>query len=434
MSPWKSFGWVAGAAFGFRMVILLGVGPSPAYAFTADSPSYYEPAQNLLHQRTFATVHDHELVPEIYRTPGYPVFLLPFLSDDGRVHHRSVQWAQAVLNSFSAGLVFLAALLFWKNQKAAWAAGLAFAFDFVNAIHCAFVLTDILFVFLLSLVLFLLVKRQMLWAGFTASLAAFVRPAGLYYPVVLALILLVAVIKKMEGVFFKRLAIFLLVSFLPLTAWIYRNHHVAGRWTFTTLEDANIFLVRAALVEMERKHIPYEAAVEEVQKAYRESRGIEPAGQWGTHYLLTHWRDYSKIMMKDVLKLLSGNSIKVAAWAILKDDRYNPSVIPVHSSESPFSQARELVERHRFLGIGMVLYLFFLALVYLLAAFGVWTAVHQKGWGETLLVFSSVIYFAVITLGVDAQARYRLPIMPALFLFAGGGFFSLFSNGHADRR
>src|SRR5439155_23692199 len=109
-----------------------------------------------------------------------------------------------------------------------------------------------------------------------------------------------------------------------------------------------------------------------------------PSPGWlAARYLFAHWKDYSAIMAKDVVKLLSGNSMKVAAWALLKDERYAPTAVPVHSTETPLAQARELMKRHPGLGAVLILYLLFLGLAYALAAWGTWTAVRLRGWQET---------------------------------------------------
>jgi len=413
---------VIGVSFALRAALLLAIGPNPHYAFTSDSPSYVAPAQNLRFQRSFSTLQNQRLVPELYRTPGYPIFLAPFLSKTGDLHYRVVQWVQILLNSLSAGLVYLAALIFWRERRAALAAGSGLAFDFVNAIHCTFILTDILFVFLMSALLLFLVKRSFFWAGLMTALAAFVRPIGVYYCGLLSLMLWVNWARHKQTQSGKRVLVFVIVALLPVLAWIIRNHEATGRWTFSTLQDANIYVVRTALVEMERKHIPYEKAVIEVQRSYAQSQGEQVESQWATRYLLIHWRDYARVMAKDMVKLLTGNSMKIAAWALLRDDHYDPNGLPVHSSDLPMTQARELAGRHPVLGKGLVLYLLFLGCAYLLAFVGFWISWREKGWEETLLLMSSIFYFALITLGVDAQARYRLPIMPALFFFAGGGF------------
>jgi len=425
MASNRTFWSVVAFALALRAALLLGIGPNVKYALTADSPSYIQTAQNLRTHASFSRTGD---VPELYRTPGYPVFLMPFLAGTSGLHYRAVQWAQALLNSLSAGLVYLAALYFWKRPKAALAAGVGLALDFVNAIHCSFMLTDILFVFLLAVVLLFLVRHSYVLAGLATALAAFVRPIGLYYPGFLVILLAGYAMSGKSPISRRQVLLFLIASTLPLALWMGRNHHLAGRWTFSTLQDANLYTVRAALVEMEKSHVSYEAALSKVQTSYAESADEQLPSQWSARYLITNWQAYTKLMAKDMVKFLTGNSMKVSAWAVLKDDHYDPSVIPVHSVDSPVTQAQDLISRHPLLGVGLVSYLLFLGLIYILAVLGMWVSVKQKGWGETLLIFSSIFYFVAVTLGADAQARYRLPIMPALLLFAGGGYARLESK------
>src|ERR1019366_2557157 len=127
----------------------------------------------------------------------------------------------------------------------------------------------------------------------------------------------------------RKLTIFLAISTLPMLAWMGRNAYSGGGWTFSSLMEANL-TVRAALVKMEMNQIPYDDAMEAVQKESRESMGAHSAGQWDTQYLLIHWKDLLKIMLKGTVKFLSGNSVKVAAWTILKDNYYDPATLPTY--------------------------------------------------------------------------------------------------------
>jgi len=420
---WAHGFWaVVGLSLLFRGVLLVCIGNSPTYAFVPDSVSYVEPAQALSHHLGFSTLKDGRRVPELYRTPGYPLYLTLFLTGQDAVHHKAIQWSQAVLNAFSSGLVYLAALAFWKNRNAALAAGIGFGLDFVNAMHCAFILTDILFVFWVALTLLLIIRHRFMAAGLAAAAAALVRPIGVYYPIFLALAWVLSYVDKKRGVTLKQVGIFFLAAMIPLTAWVVRNGRETHHWTFSTLQDANMYLVRTALVEMEREHISYENALVNIQKSRQTAPQAVPDGRWATSFLVAHWQDYARVMINDLIKLLAGNSMKVAAWALLQDDHYNPFTIPTHAEQSPLAQERELAHRHPGLEVFLVLYLLFLAATYGLALVGFWVAGHRYGWNETLMVSSSILYYAAITLGADAQARYRLPMMPALFVLAAGGW------------
>jgi 4-amino-4-deoxy-L-arabinose transferase-like glycosyltransferase len=430
MSSFKTFWAVTALAFGLRALALFAVGPNPVYATVSDTATYVVPAQNLLHHGAFATVENGQLIPEFHRTPGYPVFLIPFLAPDGGVHHRALQWVQAALNALSAGLIYFTASLYWKNRQAAILAGVGMALDFVNIIHCMFILADVLFVFLLSLALLCLARRQYPWAGFSAALAAYVKPLALYYPSLIGIFLLINWARGKQPRTAKTLALYVFLSFVPLFFWMHRNDNLTGHWTFTSFTDENLYLVRAPMVEMDLKNIPYEAAMKNIQQEFEATGKELSSGKWALHYLWLHRMDEAKVMMKDLGRLLSGNSVKVIAWAILKDDHYNPSGMPYIPSQSHPSQARELLTRHPILSIALVSYLVFLGVAYILAGIGFWTSWHQKGWEETLLMSSSIYYFAFLTLGVYAQARYRLPIMPAVFFLAAGGWETLHSRFH----
>ncbi len=418
----RTFWIVTGAALLFRALLLVGTGPDPRYALTSDSPSYYRPALILKTTGEFANDATGLRAPEFYRTPGYPVFLMPFVSNETPIHHRAVQWTQAVLGAVSAGVLSLCALVFWKDQKAAILAGSALALDFVYAIHSLFVLTDAVFVFVITLALYACVRQKYAICGALTAVAAFVRPVGVYYPVLLGGFLLVMLCRRPSRQQLLSVALFLLFSILPLAGWMARNHSYTGRWTFSAIQDANLYYVRVALLESQAKHISYEEAVKELEQKRSAAPGQGNENQWAMDYLRAHPGAYARFLVKDALKLFSGNSMKIAAWALLKDEQYAPNASPVHSLDSPLSQARTLMTRHPGLGGVLMLYFFFLLATYALCLRGLWNSVQRYGWVTTLILFSTVIYYTGVTLGTDAQARYRLPLLPALFLFAGGGY------------
>ncbi len=423
MSASRGFWLVVGLALSVRAVFLLAIGPDPRYAYFADTPSYTGPAISLKNHGAYATLKEGKLVPELNRTPGYPLFLVPFLNTDGSLRHRAVQWIQAILNALSAGLVYGAAFFYWrKDARTALLSGIAMAVDFVNVIHCAYILTDILFVFFVCLSLYGIARRQFLLAGAATAASAFVRPVSLYLAVLLAALLIVFAGRLRPRVTSKQLAGFMLVMLLPLAGWYARNQSISGQWTFSTVQDSNLFLIRTALVEMRDKGVPFEQAAQIVQKAYEQSPDPKTPSSWAARYLLTHWSVYAQVMFHDFLKLFAGNSIKVATWMFMKDPRYDPAHQTILSTQTAWEQAKELIQRQPVTLLFLFLYMTFLGVVYLLAILGMHRSWMAEGWRLTLLIAAPVVYFTAVTLGADAQARYRLPIMPALFLFAGGGY------------
>lgn len=421
-SSWRTFWIVTLTALLFRALLLVATGPEARYAMTSDSYSYTDPAVTLKLTGHFAKEVSGTIIPELYRTPGYPLFLIPFLTPANQLRHRAVQWTQTLLGACTVGLLSLCAMRFWGESKAALLTGALFAFDFVHAIHSLFVLTDVLFVFVLTLALYACLRNRLAWCGLLLALAALVRPIGVYYPAFLGLLLVGSLVQDRSAKRLGAVMLFFLSSLLPMGAWVARNHAYSGRWSFSSLQDANLYLVRAAVLESQTRNIPYEQAVQELEKKASASTDEGRRDLWAMDYLRAHKMDYAQFMAKDFIKLLSGNSMKIAAWALLKDERYAPNAAPGHTLESPLSQLKSLWIAHRGLGIGMLAYFLFLGAVYLLCLRGLYRSIRTKGWGVTLVMFSSALYFVAVTLGADAQARYRLPLLPALFLFAGGGY------------
>lgn len=405
-------------ALAFRAFLLLGAGGDSRYALMSDSYSYLRPAQTLRETGRYAVRDGAVETPETYRTPGYPLFLIPFLDATNQPHHRRIQWIQVLLGALSAGFLAWAALEFWGSRTPALLAGGAFALDYVHAIHSLFILSDVLFVLFLSMLVFALTRRSYAWAGALSACAALIRPVGVYLPFVVGLALLVPTARS-RGPVLRTVVLYLSCALLPLVAWTARNHAVMGRWTFSSFQDANLYLVRAALVESQEKNLSYPDAIASIEQ--QRKLASVPDNVWATSYLLHHVPAYLRLMAKDAVKLFSGNSMKIAAWIFARDESYGPQAVAVHGEGSPIAQANELLHRHIGVGLLMIVYGAFLGLVYLLCLRGIWESGTGKGWGITLLFLSIPLYFTAVTLGSGAQARYRLPIMPALFLFAGGG-------------
>lgn len=115
----KNFLIVVGLALFLRILFLLWAGDPARYAIRPDSNSYINPALSLLKNGTFSKNLTPPLQPELARTPGYPLFLLPFVSD-GRCHVTAVLITQAVLGALTVGLLYLMAIFYGKMRWPAW--------------------------------------------------------------------------------------------------------------------------------------------------------------------------------------------------------------------------------------------------------------------------------------------------------------------------
>jgi 4-amino-4-deoxy-L-arabinose transferase-like glycosyltransferase len=289
-----------------------------------------------------------------------------------------------------------------------------------------------LFVAVLILALILLEKGRALgpgadswrWlaaAGLTLGLVALVRPAGLYFFVFAALALAWSWRRRSGRA--AALAILIGASLLIPSAWVLRNKAATGRVLFSSLQGLNIAEMRASSVERELGGGTIEEASTRVSMLLLRELPIDMsfearaqvAGRWASRLILSHPNAMAQVMIKDAFKLLGGHGLEVFAWLVLHDDRFQGA--QAHPSGG-FSGTRGLLAASPDLWPLLILYLSFLGATYLAAALGL-----RGAWGserETLaLPLATIAYFLAITLGVGAYYRYRLPLMPAVFLLAG---------------
>jgi hypothetical protein len=220
-----------------------------------DTFSYLEPGRNLLlHGRFFA-----DGVPDLLRTPGYPLFLA--VTSLGGLSVAAV--ANVLLSVFSVILVWRLGRTVSGDSRVALGAAWIFAFEPVSITFSVFLLSETLFLtlFLLSLerlTAFLDGGRLpvLAAAGVWLAAATFVRPVTYYLPVALALGLFF-VLARVPRLRWKAPAV-LLISVLPwLAAWQMRNWMETGYQGFTSVTDINLYYFCAAKVTAEVQHRNY---------------------------------------------------------------------------------------------------------------------------------------------------------------------------------
>ncbi|MDP8969513.1 MAG: glycosyltransferase family 39 protein, partial [Actinomycetota bacterium] len=184
------------------------------------------------------------------RTPAYPAFLALVLAASGG----SVEWATFVgilIAVGTVGLTFaLARDLF--GPPAGYGAALLIAIDPASVAWSNFLQPESLFTLLLTgaVVLWYRAQRHGLpWqaavAGLLVGVAILTRPVALYLPLVLVAVgWLIARVGVRQ-----RIAVgltFLIVSALPVAAWVTRNVAVTGVAFVSTVESLNMLYYRAA--------------------------------------------------------------------------------------------------------------------------------------------------------------------------------------------
>ncbi len=228
---------------------------STLIVFQKDSAEYASLATNLLHHGIYTQFPN--LTPpllELFRAPGYPVFIALVLFFYGTIFALPV--IQLILHALTAVLIFEIGRRFF-TRTAGLLAAVLYTLE-PSAIHgFMLAMSDTLFQFLFvgMILLFLLSAeneykkyRLNLAIGILVGLLALIRPIAQFFPLVLiaAITLHLLISQGYKDKTFLKHALFgigtlVLACGLTLTPWLIRNHTQAGFNQISTISVFNIF-------------------------------------------------------------------------------------------------------------------------------------------------------------------------------------------------
>ncbi len=411
-------------AAAIRLTLLASVWNAPDRLLTPDSHGYLELSDNLAREASF----HRDARPEIFRTPGYPLFLVPVIlfEDAG---WRLVALGQIFLDVLLVYLTFLLGVLLCDERVGLWAAAFQ-SVAVVSAVASVRVLSDGLFAFLLILSILLLVhhfKTSKWWSLLSAAaltaVSCYVRPVGLMFSV-LALAVLLLRTKR-----FRRSAAFAGIVLLAISPWIVRNCVVADYVGFSSFAGDSLYYFGVSEVhaELEQKdpetvRSQMRSAQERLSRTFgpertpgagardRRSQALSLIRQHPWIYARTHLRGSAAFFLpaiSDVLEIIGLTAGQRGTLDVLH-------------REGIWAAIRHYLDGRTWLLLlcipaGMILLIKY-ALVALCAAARVRFRMGPGGW----LIFITIIAFALIG-GAAATSRFRVPVAPLLSLAAAAG-------------
>ncbi len=238
-----------------------------AAAHSANTSQYLQTAKSLMSTGQFAV----DGTPELLRSPGYPLFLIPGLVA-GQPELVTIA-LQLLLSAATIWLIHDIVLSWTGRRAAALAAAILAAIEPLSVNLCYVLMTEKLFTFLMVLSVRQLL-RYLSTESFVAlaqtaillALATFVRPVNYYLPTILTALLFAHALWRTEG----RLraagyaAMFWAVSMSPLIAWQVRNYTETGYSGFAAIADFNLYFFHGAAVIAHQRGVPVETAQAEL--------------------------------------------------------------------------------------------------------------------------------------------------------------------------
>ena len=406
----------------------------PSGVIGSDTPSYVGPARSLLHG---AFLSDGSFgIPgaaEIFRTPGYPLFLVPAVALG---HVELIALGENLLLAVaSAWLIWHIVTGLIPDPRAACWAVLLYCFEPVGFLYSQKVFSETLFttVLLLFVWLFLRYFRKPAYLKLALSVlalscAAYVRPVPLYLGIWLIPVLLLFPRTISWRQRAARAVLFPVLFGLTLVPWIERNSKVAGYDGFTTSSDWNLYFLAAGAVEAKLEHRgPSEVLadwnydhMEQYLQSHPEMRG------WSQAQIARFWGREARRIIGSHVVLYSGIHARGCAMVM-----FNPGVSELlidlklyPKVGSPISRELDhgfvhtagwLLREYPVTAIALPLMLLQLLLYYVFAIKGL-----RRIPSEVAVFFCAVFSYFVLVSGMPAAvARYRAPIMPLVCICAG---------------
>jgi len=363
-----------------------------------DSATYLAPARSFLHGHGFM---DADGMPDALRTPGYPLLLALF----GATTLPMILLQHLAAIALAAG-VWLVVRRRGGGRAAAMTAALLLAIDPPTIHYANKILSETLFTALLFVTLLLASARpRPVTLGLLSGAMVLVRPIALFYFAVLALVLAFGRMTR------RQIAAFVAAALLLPLGWAARNAVETGAFSVSSIGNINLLMYRAAgALAMEdggdfRSDLKdeQEGLREDADDAIQRARGIPDAedlpdalrargyGRYAWGVIARHPWGTAQITLYGLLvNLLDSDWDAIQDVSVLHPDivRWSAGALP------PIELA--------------------------LAAFGI-VALWKRDRHFALLIAVTVAYFVLISAGGEAEARFRVPVIPELLIAAAFG-------------
>jgi hypothetical protein len=414
---------------------------------TGDTPTYIAPAETLLAHGTFMGGE----VPEIYRTPGYPLMLTAGLRA-GHVELVTVA-LQMVLSLATILLIYHLAWKLTASSTAALAASALAALEPLSIIYTSYVMPETLFTFLfLASLSFLLhyLRASSAFALFAAALllaaATFVRPITYYLPPIFMLLLaLRALISRgpstsIDGAKAGRQSRawgvvaavgFGIVAFAPSMAWQVRNYLETGYSGFTGIPECNLYFSQGASILARQSGKPLQQIQAELGQydeqllaslhGPAQAATIRRLGAEGRRMVMEHPVEYAQIHLRSMVIWLLDPAGSDLLCLLGRHSIHGSGLRPVNSGIAEmFGRMRREAPELLYATLTLAAVL---GLLYCAAALGFAVSWRHFDW-QWVFLLTLAAYFWLIG-GTLGCARLRQPVMPLVCLWGGWGLASL---------
>ena len=390
-------------------------------------------------------------VPETFRTPGYPLLLVPGILL-GSIEGVTIA-LQVLLGCVTIYLVYRIALLLFELKGPALCAAALCTVEPLSVIWTCVLHTETLFTTMLTSFLFFFLRylahgswHNLVVSALFSAGAAYVRPVAYFIPLFVSLFLIVNFLLKRawnRRVFFQIMAYFF-IGYGALFAWQMRNAYQTGYWGFAGGLEDNLYYYTATSILAQVHNIPREEQRKQMfylkdeiyasqlleQLQWPEVEIRRRLGREAFKVIVAHPWELFKLTATSTVWTLGGPGLGTwlevfgTGWnntERLSRNRDITTPVPVPTEDEKFSFLR----RSNWTLAGSLLLATVLGSYWIFSLVGVLNGYVQAREAVIFLVFIAAYMVLIPALQGIGYSRFRLPIMPILCVFGGGGIWAI---------
>lgn len=402
---------------------------NPNIFFTPDSASYIQPARELLSYGTF-TYHG---IPELFRTPGYPIFLIPFIY----LFNDNIAIPIVITQIF---IVLVIALITkeiaFEISENDIISKIIFYLILIEPninIYQYFVLSEIVFaLFLIFSIYFLILSYKRgtlshLFFGFLIlSLSAFVRPISIYLVYLIGFMSVVTYFIKNKRGFIVVLSSILL-HFVLINAWSLRNEIKTGAYVFSSVSSDNLYEYISASILAKAEGKSWETVRDEFRGDI-ENMSLSERILYQKRKYIEIISGYPKEAVIIGAKGFFTNIFDpgTGELANMFNLRKSNSGIMYKFVSMPISEFIVYVLEHeKALITTMIIGILWLIIFYISVLYGIFKIERDYVF---ILLLVVIFYFLITSSGPQSYARFRVPVTPHMSIFAGYGIYNVLTK------
>ncbi len=414
-----------------RLVALRSFAGEKSLIYVNDSLTYLQVSKNLLEHRVYSMEIAPNPHPDNFRTPLYPLFLIPF------VWSKASLYVVAIIQNIiaSIGLVifyFLAKKLVTPNI--AFGATLLGALEPFTALINSQILTEAIFIplFLSALILLAIYiaderQKKLYTASILLGLSALARPIASPFLVLLPLAGFFVYVKNKQFPF-KKVGISILLCAIIVAPWLGFTWNKLHTLSFSSINGMQLYAYHGKLFDAWRyernpnitDRLP-EINLDPINKTFS-AAAIPPVKAIGQNYIKQHWEEYLEFHIVRIPRLFTDSGYaSILNGLTFLHFNFNSSGGGL-LDEILYGQFKNALHMLRTQPIALLLLvadIFFLLTSLLALANPFIYFLRNRKWPMPQIFLVLFILMYMLVASPISGARFRIPINPLLFMLAG---------------